>query len=79
MHAISYQLKMQIDHVKFRWAWSGMPKEVFETYIPQNNTATKIYLFQLWGPIMLCLYNGVSFSSNLFFHEVTAIRTQIIF
>ena len=57
MHAISYQLKMQIDHVKFRWAWSGMPKEVFETYIPQNNTATKIY-FNFGGQLCYAYITG---------------------
>ena len=49
--------------------------KIWKTYInKQGNsinmkryTTSKSYLFQLWGPIMLCLYSGDPFSCDLSF------------
>ena len=41
-------------------------KEYNDTVNVEQNTLTKIYLFQLWGPFMLCLYSGDPISCNLF-------------
>ena len=57
MHAISYPLKLQSCNL--RWAWSGIPKEAFETYISQKRYNNKnLFIFIKSGLKKLPLSKG---------------------